>query len=128
MSHAGRERIVVSKDETRYRRVDFEPPVLQTQHQPTDRGGRRRAHVNQPLDSWLRPRDDEDLTHVVKHALPYIGDTPSAPDPDAVPGVDDPPKLAKSAKTEEEALGHYRRVRDEIRQFVETLPDGLHER
>lgn len=34
-------------------------------------------------------------------------------------GFDDPPKLAKSATTEEEALGHYRRVRDEIRAFVE---------
>jgi arsenate reductase len=35
-------------------------------------------------------------------------------------GFDDPPKLAKSASNEEEALGHYRRVRDEIRAFVET--------
>jgi arsenate reductase len=35
-------------------------------------------------------------------------------------GFDDPPKLAKSAATEEEALGHYRRVRDEIRAFVEA--------
>lgn len=33
-------------------------------------------------------------------------------------GFDDPPKLAKVAATEEEALGHYRRVRDEIRRFV----------
>ena len=33
-------------------------------------------------------------------------------------GFDDPPKLAKNAATEDEALGHYRRVRDEIRQFV----------
>ncbi len=33
-------------------------------------------------------------------------------------GFDDPPKLAKNAATDEEALGHYRRVRDEIRQFV----------
>lgn len=35
-------------------------------------------------------------------------------------GFDDPPKLAQSAASEEEALGHYRRVRDEIRAFVET--------
>ena len=35
-------------------------------------------------------------------------------------GFDDPPKLAKTAASEDEALGHYRRVRDEIRQFVET--------
>jgi arsenate reductase len=40
-------------------------------------------------------------------------------------GFDDPPRLAKSAATEEEALAHYRRVRDEIRQFVEKLPESL---
>jgi len=34
---------------------------------------------------------------------------------------EDPPFLARDAKTEEEALGHYRRVRDEIRDFVKTL-------
>jgi arsenate reductase len=38
---------------------------------------------------------------------------------------DDPPKLAKNAKTEEEALTHYRRVRDEIRSFIESLPQSL---
>ena len=37
----------------------------------------------------------------------------------------DPPKLAAGAKTEEEALVHYRRVRDEIRTFVEKLPEIL---
>jgi arsenate reductase len=40
-------------------------------------------------------------------------------------GFDDPPLLARGAKTEEEALAHYRRVRDEIRAFVETLPEAL---
>ena len=40
-------------------------------------------------------------------------------------GFDDPPQLAKDAKSDEEALNHYRRVRDEIRAFVETLPAGL---
>jgi len=40
-------------------------------------------------------------------------------------GFDDPPKLAEDAKTEEEALDHYRRVRDEIRNFVESLPEVL---
>ena len=40
-------------------------------------------------------------------------------------GFDDPPALAKTAKTEAEAIGHYRRVRDEIRAFIETLPAGL---
>lgn len=40
-------------------------------------------------------------------------------------GFDDPPKLAKTAATEEEALGHYRRVRDEIKAFVQGLPQNL---
>lgn len=40
-------------------------------------------------------------------------------------GFDDPPRLAEGAATEEEALQHYRRVRDEIRTFVETLPESL---
>ena len=40
-------------------------------------------------------------------------------------GFEDPPKLAENAKTEEEAMSHYRRVRDEIRAFVERLPDEL---
>ena len=34
----------------------------------------------------------------------------------------DPPALARNAVSEEEALEHYRRVRDEIRAFVEGLP------
>jgi arsenate reductase len=40
-------------------------------------------------------------------------------------GFDDPPRLARQAATAEEALGHYRRVRDEIRAFVRTLPESL---
>jgi arsenate reductase (thioredoxin) len=42
-------------------------------------------------------------------------------------GFDDPPALAKDAATEEEALSHYRRVRDEIKVFVEQLPEILTE-
>ncbi|HYE17229.1 MAG TPA: arsenate reductase ArsC [Tepidisphaeraceae bacterium] len=40
-------------------------------------------------------------------------------------GFDDPPKLAKDAKTDDEAMPHYRRVREEIRAWVETLPESL---
>ena len=40
-------------------------------------------------------------------------------------GFDDPPRLAKDAKSEEEAMAHYRRVRDEIRDFVQKLPGSL---
>jgi len=39
---------------------------------------------------------------------------------------DDPPKLAKNAKSEEEAISYYRRVRDEIRAFIEKLPQNLY--
>jgi arsenate reductase len=38
---------------------------------------------------------------------------------------DDPPQLAENANNEEEAMAHYRRVRDEIKAFVEALPEGL---
>jgi arsenate reductase (thioredoxin) len=41
-------------------------------------------------------------------------------------GFDDPPALAAGAVDRGEALAHYRRVRDEIRSFVATLPDTLH--
>jgi arsenate reductase len=40
-------------------------------------------------------------------------------------GFDDPPILAKNSKSEDEALSFYRRVRDEIKEFVEKLPDNI---
>lgn len=40
-------------------------------------------------------------------------------------GFDDPPRLAAAATTDDEAMPHYRRVRDEIRAFVEQLPEVL---
>ena len=43
-------------------------------------------------------------------------------------GFADPPRLAKGAPTEHEALGHYRQVRDEIRDFIMQLPDVLAEK
>lgn len=42
-------------------------------------------------------------------------------------GFDDPPKLAEGTNDEEEAMAHYRRVRDEIRAFVEKFPEALEE-
>jgi arsenate reductase (thioredoxin) len=38
---------------------------------------------------------------------------------------DDPPILAAGAPDEDTAIGYYRRVRDEIRFFVERLPENL---
>lgn len=40
-------------------------------------------------------------------------------------GFEDPPRLAKDAKSDEVAMPHYRRVRDEIRTFVEQLEARL---
>jgi arsenate reductase len=43
-------------------------------------------------------------------------------------GFDDPPRLAKDARSEEEALGYYRRVRDEIREFIEQIETRIQAR
>jgi arsenate reductase len=40
-------------------------------------------------------------------------------------GFDDPPELARVAGTDEEAMPHYRRVRDEIGAWIRTLPESL---
>lgn len=40
-------------------------------------------------------------------------------------GFDDPPGLARDLTDEEEILTIYRRVRDEIRAYVKTLPGSL---
>ncbi|NCB31676.1 MAG: hypothetical protein EOM66_09760, partial [Clostridia bacterium] len=42
-------------------------------------------------------------------------------------GFDDPPTLAGKCHSEEEKLAVYRKVRNEIKTFVETLPDALPE-
>jgi arsenate reductase len=38
---------------------------------------------------------------------------------------DDPPRLAKNAKSPQDALQIYRRIRDQIRDFIKTLPDTI---
>lgn len=40
-------------------------------------------------------------------------------------GFDDPPQMAKELTDEEDKLNCYRRVRDEIKKFVASLPDAL---
>ncbi|WP_428387936.1 arsenate reductase ArsC [Mucisphaera sp.] len=57
------------------------------------------AHENCPVFVSQNPR-----TRVIHH------------------GFDDPPVLAADALNEDDAMRHYRRVRDEIRLFIETLP------
>lgn len=60
------------------------------------------GHANETCPMWLR--DKSKVVHV---------------------GFDDPPSVAKGAKTEAEVLSHYSRVRDEIKSFVEQLPECL---
>ena len=40
-------------------------------------------------------------------------------------GFADPPRLAADAATEEEVLNCYRKVRDEIKLYIQSLPDSL---
>ncbi|MCJ2163501.1 MULTISPECIES: arsenate reductase ArsC [unclassified Pseudodesulfovibrio] len=40
-------------------------------------------------------------------------------------GFDDPPSLTRNLSDEEEILTVYRRVRDEIKEFVQGLPDSM---
>ncbi|MCC7407555.1 MAG: arsenate reductase ArsC [Phycisphaeraceae bacterium] len=43
-------------------------------------------------------------------------------------GFDDPPALAAKEADPRKVIEHYRRVRDEIRDFVRTLPESLGQR
>lgn len=75
----------------------------------------------------LEELEDIDFDYVVTVCDNASAACPAFPGAAAVvhQSFDDPPRLAKDAATEEAALQHYRRVRDEIRQFVESLPDSL---
>jgi arsenate reductase len=42
-------------------------------------------------------------------------------------GFDDPPKLAAGVEDEEAKLDCYRKVRDQIKAFVEKMPEILNE-
>ncbi|MBT4267808.1 MAG: arsenate reductase ArsC [Gemmatimonadetes bacterium] len=81
------------------------------------------THRSQHIDEFSEVALDYVITvcgHADEHCPIFPGDTQVIHHP-----FDDPPRLAKEAKSEEEALGHYRRVRDEIRAFVDTLPESL---
>lgn len=84
-----------------------------------DIAGQRSKHVNEllgvPFDYVVT------LCDAARESCPvFSGDAPVVH-----MGFDDPPHLARHARSEEEALTHYRRVRDEIKAFIETLPDSL---
>ena len=70
---------------------------------------------------------DVDFDHVITVCYSAADSCPVFPGPTSIVhrSFDDPPRLAAEAATEEEAIAHYERVRDEIRAFVETLPEAL---
>ncbi|SHI84188.1 protein tyrosine phosphatase [Desulfatibacillum alkenivorans DSM 16219] len=81
------------------------------------------SHTSKLADQFL----DKDLDYVVtvcdhaKESCPmFLGRAKKVH-----AGFEDPPALAADAKTEEDALVYYRKVRDEIRAFVEAMPDNL---
>jgi arsenate reductase (thioredoxin) len=72
----------------------------------------------------IRPEEFDYVVTVCKHA---DENCPVFPGKTRVVhvGFEDPPKLTKDLPDGDEKLSVYRRVRDEIRRFVETLPKAL---
>ena len=81
------------------------------------------SHRSKHVDE-LRGMDFDYVVTVCDHAREHCPLFPGAAKVIHV-GFEDPPRLAAGAATDAEALPHYRRVRDAIRSFVETLPEGL---
>jgi arsenate reductase len=87
-----------------------------------DISGHRSKHVDELKDTAL----DFVITvcDAARESCPiFPGRTPKVHK-----GFDDPPRLAQTATSREQALSHYRRGRDEIREYVESLPDSLFEK
>lgn len=85
-----------------------------------------RAQYSKTLDDLLDVRFDVVVT-VCDDVHAVCPQWPHAPRVVHV-GFDDPPRLAAQAKTPDEALAHYRRVRDEIYRYVKSLPKSLPEK
>ena len=77
-------------------------------------------HKSQTLDEF----DTKQFDYVVAVCEHAASNCPVFPDQTnvIVHQFDDPPKLAKQAITADEALSHYRNVRDEIKSWITTLP------
>jgi len=84
-----------------------------------DISGQRSKHVDE-----LKSIDFDYVVTICGHASEHCPMFPGRTKVVHV-GFDDPPTLAKTAKSEEEALTHYRRVRDDIKLFVNSLPGAL---
>lgn len=81
------------------------------------------THTSKTLDELKHVKFDYVVT-VCGHAHETC---PMFPDQAKVihVGFDDPPKLAAMDPDPDNALNHYRRVRDEIQAFIKTLPYSL---
>jgi len=86
-----------------------------------DISGHRSKHVND-----LRPKEFDLVVTVCGHA---DENCPVFPGRTRVVhhGFEDPPRLARDASDEESAMIHYRRVRDEIRAWIERFPELMDE-
>ena len=81
------------------------------------------GHVSKNVDDLMEIHFDYVITlcgHAYESCPVFPGKTKKVHE-----GFDDPPALARNESLEEEKLAHYRRVRDEIRIFVESLPEAL---
>lgn len=81
------------------------------------------AHRSQHIDEFKDIEFDYIITvcgHANEHCPIFPGKTKVVHI-----GFEDPPKLAQNAASEEEALDCYRKVRDQIKEFVEKLPELL---
>ncbi len=80
-------------------------------------------HQSQTLDEF----DSKTFDYVVAVCEHAASNCPTFPNQTNViiKQFDDPPKLAKLAKSDEEALRHYRIVRNQIRNWITTLPEQL---
>jgi arsenate reductase len=82
----------------------------------------RSQHSKTPAD--IGPVEFDYVITVCGHADEHCPTFPGKPRVVHV-GFEDPPKLTKQLPDGEEKLAVYRRVRDEIRRFVESLPGAL---
>jgi arsenate reductase len=79
------------------------------------------AHKSQHIDEFKNVELDYVVTvcgHADENCPVFAGNTKVVH-----VGFDDPPKLAARVEGEQEKLDCYRKVRDEIRAYVETLSD-----
>lgn len=84
------------------------------------------GHQSQVLSEFKETTFDY-VVAVCEHAASNCPVFPAKTDV-IVRQFDDPPKLALRAKTPEEALIHYRKVRDEIKLWIHSLPTQINKK